>query len=72
MLRKGQYWYVDLSPATGEELGGIRKCLIVKKKKNLVQVIPSIYNGKYIYDKFHIRTVDIKRLKEKTKKQLTN
>ena len=39
-----------------------------KKEKNLVQVIPSIYNGKYIYDKFHIRTVDIKRLKEKTKK----
>ena len=32
-VRKGQYWYVDLSPATGEELGGTRKCLIVKKKK---------------------------------------
>jgi mRNA-degrading endonuclease toxin of MazEF toxin-antitoxin module len=67
-IRKGQYWYVDLSPAIGEELGGVRKCLIVKKKKNLVQVIPSIYNGQYTYNKFHIRTVDIKRLKEKTKK----
>ena len=67
-VREGQYWYVDLSPAIGEELGGIRKCLIVKKEKNLVQVIPSVFNGTYIYDKFHIRTVDMKRLKEKTKK----
>jgi hypothetical protein len=67
-VREGQYWYVDLSPAIGEELGGIRKCLIVKKEKNLVQVIPSVFNGTYVYDEFHIRTVDIKRLKEKTEK----
>lgn len=48
VIRAGQYWYVDLSPVIGEEIGGYRKCLVVRKHHNLVRVRPLIYNGVYL------------------------
>ena len=69
VIRAGQYWYVDLSPAVGEEIGGCRKCLIVRKHHNLVRVRPLIYNGGLsYYSEWHERTIDVSRLKEKMKK----
>ena len=66
VIRAGQYWYVDLSPTIGEEIGGYRKCLIVRKHHNLVRVRPLIYNGGLsYYSEWHERTIDISRLKEK-------
>jgi hypothetical protein len=65
-IRVGQYWYVDLSPVIGEEIGGCRKCLVVQRHHNLVRVRPLIYNGGLpYYSEWHERTVDISRLKEK-------
>ena len=69
VIRAGQYWYVDLSPAIGDEVGGSRKCLVVRKHHNLVRVRPLIYNGGLpYYSEWHERTVDVSRLKEKVAK----
>lgn len=69
VICKGEVWYVDLSPAVGEEIGGFRKCLVIRKYHNLVRVRPLIYNGGLpYYSEWHERTVDVSRLKEKVSK----
>lgn len=69
VIRKGQFWYVDLSPSVGEEIGGYRKCRIERKRGNLVRVTPRVMtNNGFIYDTWHTRTVDVSRLKEKMRK----
>lgn len=62
-------WLVDLSPAVGGELGGVRKCLVDQKiNDNLYRVIPyvfDLYNGEEepMYD--HARTIDISRFRRR-------
>ena len=68
-MKKGDIYYVDLSPAIGNELGGVRMCQIVEvyAKKNLVKVIPMAIDPKtnsYVLREIHERTVSTKRLKE--------
>ena len=65
-------WVVDLSPTRGDELGGIRKCLIDQQiSENLYRIIPYCYGfscdgieEEPMYD--HARTVDISRLKRRS------
>ena len=69
VIRKGQFWYVDLSPVVGEEIGGYRKCRIERKRGNLVRVTPRVMtNNGFVYDTWHSRTVVVSRLKEKMRK----
>lgn len=68
-MKKGDIYYVDLSPAIGNELGGMRMCQIIEVyvKENLVRVIPMTRNPKtnsYVFRETHERTVSIERLKE--------
>ena len=62
-------WLVDLSPVRGNELGGVRKCLVDQKiNDNLYRVIPYAFNlyigeDEPMYD--HARTVDISRFKRR-------
>lgn len=32
-IKRGQVWYVDLSPVKGSEQGGVRPCLVVQNNK---------------------------------------
>ena len=65
-------WIVDLSPTRGDELGGIRKCLVEQKiSENLYRIIPYCYSFSFegveeepMYD--HARTVDISRFKQRS------
>lgn len=68
-MKKGDIYYVDLSPVVGNELGGVRMCQIVEVyvEENLVRVIPMTRNPKtnsYVFREIHERTVSTKRLKE--------
>ena len=68
-MKKGDIYYVDLSPTIGNELGGMRMCQIVEvyAKENLVKVIPMAIDPKtnsYVLREIHERTVSTKRLKE--------
>ena len=68
-MKKGDIYYVDLSPVVGNELGGVRMCQIVEvyAEENLVRVIPIARDPKtnsYIFREIHERTVSTKRLKE--------
>ena len=58
-------WFVDLSPVVGEELGGIRKCLVLDKfGDRLIQIAPySAYDDEPMFE--HTRSVDISRFKER-------
>jgi hypothetical protein len=62
-------WFVDLSPVVGNELGGIRKCLVDQKiSDNLYRVIPYAFNldngeEEPMYD--HTRTIDISRFRSR-------
>lgn len=64
----GEVWWVDLSPVIGKELGGIRKCKILKTFEcapNLLYQIVPLYNYNNEPRWEHIRSVDIKRFREK-------
>ena len=68
-MKKGDIYYVDLSPAVGNEFGGMRMCQIVEvyAEENLVRVIPMTRDTKtnsYVFREIHERTVSTKRLKE--------
>lgn len=68
-MKKGDIYYVDLSPAIGNELGGMRMCQIIEVyiKENLVRVIPMAIDPKtnsYVFREIHERTVSIERLRE--------
>lgn len=68
-MKKGDIYYVDLSPAVGNELGGVRMCQIVEvyAEENLVRVIPMARDPRtnsYVFREIHERTVSTKRLKE--------
>ena len=58
-------WFVDLSPAVGEEMGGVRKCLVLDKfGLELIQIVPySAYDDEPMFE--HTRSVDISRFKER-------
>lgn len=58
-------WFVDLSPVVGEEMGGIRKCLVLKKfSDQLIQIAPySAYDEEPMFE--HTRSVDVIRFKER-------
>ena len=58
-------WIVDLSPVVGEELGGVRKCLVIDKfSDKLIQIAPyTAFDGKPKFE--HTRSVDISRFKER-------
>lgn len=64
-IKEGDIYFVDLSPAIGVELGGIRKCKVIKVyNNNLINVVPfSAVDNRYHYE--HTRSIDIKRLREK-------
>ena len=68
-MKKGDIYYVDLSPVVGNELGGIRPCKIIKVYyDDLVRVQPKVMNTitmKYEFSEMHERTISTKRLKEK-------
>lgn len=66
-------WFVDLSPTTGYELGGIRQCLVDKIiSDRLIRVVPYAVNFEsesgYDYEPMyeHIRTVDISRFRQRS------
>ena len=68
-MKKGDIYYVDLSPAIGNELGGMRMCQIIEVyiKENLVRIIPMARDPKtnsYVFREIHERTVSIERLRE--------
>lgn len=68
-MKKGDIYYVDLSPVVGNEIGGLRMCQIVEvyAEENLVRVRPMARHPKtnsYVFREIHERTVSTKRLKE--------
>lgn len=68
-MKRGDICYVDLSPAVGNELGGMRMCQIVEvyAEENLVRIKPIIRHPKtnsYVFREIHERTVSIQRIKE--------
>ena len=68
-MKKGDIYYVDLSPAVGNEISGVRMCQIVEvyAEENLVRVRPMARHPKtnsYVFRKIHERTVSTKRIKE--------
>ena len=61
-------WWVDLSPARGVELGGVRKCLVLEVfSPDLIQIAPySIiheYGNEPMFE--HTRSVDISRFRQR-------
>lgn len=68
-MKKGDIYYVDLSPVVGNEIGGVRMCQIIDiyAEENLVRVRPMVRHMKtnsYVFRKIHDRTISIKRIKE--------
>ena len=68
-MKKGDIYYVDLSPAIGNEICGVRMCQIVAvyAEENLVRVRPMARHPKtnsYVFREIHERTVSTKRIKE--------
>lgn len=66
-VKVGHYYYADLSPVKGDELGGFfRKVKVIAKRGNLVQVIPFRNVGKSSSHvkmlTFHQRTIDVSRI----------
>lgn len=67
-VQVGHFYYADLSPVKGAELGGFfRKVKVIAKRGNLVQVIPFQNIGKSSHHvrmlTFHQRTIDVSRIK---------
>lgn len=76
-MQRGDIYYVDLSPAVGNEISGVRMCQIIKvyAEENLVRIRPMARDPKtnsYVFREMHERTVSTKRIKEFVKKFLTN
>lgn len=72
-MKKGDIYYVDLSPVVGNEIGGLRMCQIIEvyAEENLVRVRPMTINLKtnsYVFKEIHDRTVSTKRIKEFVKR----
>jgi mRNA-degrading endonuclease toxin of MazEF toxin-antitoxin module len=68
-MKKGDIYYVDLSPVVGNEIGGVRMCQIVEvyAEENLVRVRPMARHpitNSYVFREIHERTVSTKRIKE--------
>ena len=68
-MKRGDIYYVDLSPVVGNEIGGVRMCQIVEvyAEENLVRVRPMARHpitNSYVFREIHERTVSIKRIKE--------
>lgn len=69
-MKKGDIYYVDLSPVVGNEIGGLRMCQIVEvyTKENLVRVRPimaiDLQTNSFVFSKIHERTISTKRIKE--------
>jgi hypothetical protein len=68
-MKKGDIYFVDLSPVVGNEVGGIRMCQIIEvySEEDLVRVRPKVRHPKtnsYVFREVHERTVSTKRLKE--------
>ena len=68
-MKKGDICYVDLSPAVGNEICGVRMCQIIEvyAEENLVRIRPMTKDFKtnsYIFREIHERTVDTKRIKK--------
>ena len=67
-MKKGDIYYVDLSPAVDNEIGGVRLCKIIKiYYGDLVRVQPQVLNSitmEYEFSEMHERTISTKRLKE--------
>lgn len=61
----GSFAYADLSPAVGEELGGVRLVKILRQNGSLVTVLPFRYVGRYEPVFEQIRTIDTKRIRER-------
>lgn len=68
-MKKGDIYYVDLSPVVGNEIGGLRMCQIVEvyAEENLVRVRPimaiDLQTNSRVSPKMHERTVSTKRIK---------
>ena len=74
-MKRGDIFYIDLSPAIGNEISGVRMCQIVEiyAEENLVRVRPMARHPKtnsYVFREMHERTVSTKRIKEKVSNQL--
>ena len=68
-MKKGDIYYVDLSPAVGNEIGGLRMCQIldIYAEEDLVRVRPMTIHpetNSYIFKEIHDRTISTQRLKE--------
>ena len=68
-MKKGDIYYVDLSPVVGNEIGGLRMCQIIEvyAEENLVRVRPMVRHPKTnsgVFREMHDRTVSTKRIKE--------
>lgn len=68
-MKRGDIYYVDLSPVVGNEIGGLRMCQIIEvyAEENLVRVRPMTRHPKtnsYVFREMHDRTVSMKRIKE--------
>ena len=68
-MKRGDIYYVDLSPVVGNEIGGVRMCQIIEvyAEENLVRVRPAERHPKtnsYVFREIHERTVSTKRIKE--------
>lgn len=69
IMKKGDIYYVDLSPVVGNEIGGVRMCQIIEvyAEENLVRVRPmtiDLKTNSYVFKEIHERTVSTKRIKE--------
>lgn len=68
-MKKGDIYYVDLSPVVGNEIGGVRMCQIIEvyAEENLVRVRPmaiDLKSNSRVFQKIHERTISTKRIKE--------
>lgn len=69
-MKKGDIYYVDLSPVVGNEIGGLRMCQIIEvyAEENLVRVRPimaiDLQTNSRVFSKIHERTVSTKRIKD--------
>lgn len=60
----GQVVWAELSPAVGDEIGGLRPVKICCRQGYLVQVVPYVFkDGKYYPVFFQARTISVKRIK---------
>ena len=69
VMKKGDIYYVDLSPVVGNEVGGLRMCQIIEvyAEENLVRVRPMamhLKTGSFVFSKIHERTISTRRIKE--------